>query len=204
MEVNNKIRTASVDRYCGAFRNSDWPAILTQGRKTCLESPHKILPGSNGRIENYDCFREPGLLRFLCQNPNLTLLGLYHKAEPYQHEFLTSLVLKIIISAATAEQLIDQLQSFIPVIDPSTSRINWSTKESRKNIWIWAFVCKNFVSFGFIIVFYCFLYLFKCVSGLSVFAISGDVFCTLSFYLKTLRTMSHSSWRERVVVDIFL
>jgi hypothetical protein len=37
-------------------------------------------------------------------------------------------------SAATAEQLIDQLQSFIPVIDPSTSRINWSTKESRKKL----------------------------------------------------------------------
>jgi hypothetical protein len=30
--------------------------------------------------------------------------------------------------------LIDQLQSFIPVINPSMSRINWSTKESRKKI----------------------------------------------------------------------
>ena len=74
MEVNNKIR---------AFPNSDWPENLTQGIKTCVESPHKILPRSNGRIENYDCCREPGLLRFLCQNPNLTLLGLYHKAELY-------------------------------------------------------------------------------------------------------------------------
>jgi len=60
------------------------------------------------------------------------------------------------------------------------------------------------MSFGFIIVFYCFLYLFKCVSGLLVFVISSDVFYTLSFYLRTLRTMFHFGWGERVVIDIFL
>jgi hypothetical protein len=43
-------------------------------------------------------------------------------------------------------------------------------------------------------VFCYFLYLFKCVSGLSVFAVSGDVFYTLSLYLRTLRTMSRFSW----------
>jgi hypothetical protein len=37
---------------------------------------------------------------------------------------------------------------------------------------------------------------------LSVFIVSGDVFYTLSFYLRTLRTMSHFGWGERVVVDI--
>ena len=62
------------------------------------------------------------------------------------------------------------------------------------------------MSFGFInsilFVFGSFLYLFKCVSGLSVVAVSGDVFYTLSFYLKTLRTMSRFGWGERVVVDI--
>jgi hypothetical protein len=65
------------------------------------------------------------------------------------------------------------------------------------------------VSFGFInsIIFlfflFCyFLFLFKCVSGLSVVAVSGDVFYTLPFYLKILRTMSHFGWGERVVVDI--
>jgi hypothetical protein len=42
MEVNNKIRTASVDQYCGAFLNFDWPEILTYSRKTCLKSPHLI------------------------------------------------------------------------------------------------------------------------------------------------------------------
>jgi hypothetical protein len=36
----------------------------------------------------------------------------------------------------------------------------------------------------------------------AVFVVSGDVFYTLSFYLMTLRTMSHSGWRERVVIDI--
>jgi hypothetical protein len=83
MEVNNKIRTASVDQYCGAFPNSDWPEILTRSRTTCLEIPHKILARSIGRIEKYNYCRKPGLLRFLRQNLNLTLLGSYHKAEPY-------------------------------------------------------------------------------------------------------------------------
>ena len=87
-EVNNKIRTASVDQYCGAFSNSDWPEMLTQGRKICLESPCNIWAQSNGSIENYNCCRKPGLLRILRQNPNLTLLGLYHKAELY-HNIMT-------------------------------------------------------------------------------------------------------------------
>jgi uncharacterized protein (TIGR00730 family) len=51
-----------------------------------------------------------------------------------EQNFLTSSVRQIIISAATAEQLIDQLQSFILVIDSSMSRIDWSEKESRKNL----------------------------------------------------------------------
>jgi hypothetical protein len=62
------------------------------------------------------------------------------------------------------------------------------------------------VSFGFInsiiFVFCSFLYLFKCVSGLSVVVVSGDIFYTLFFYLRTLRTISRFGWRERVVVDI--
>ncbi|KAL9343417.1 hypothetical protein Peur_063848 [Populus x canadensis] len=51
-----------------------------------------------------------------------------------EQEFLTSSARRIIISAATAEQLIDQLQSFIPIIDPSMSHIHWSTKKSRKKL----------------------------------------------------------------------
>jgi len=41
-----------------------------------------------------------------------------------EQNFLTSSVRQIIISSATAEQLINQLQSFIPVIDSSMSRID--------------------------------------------------------------------------------
>jgi hypothetical protein len=35
-----------------------------------------------------------------------------------------------------------------------------------------------------------------------VFAVSGDVFYTLSFDLRTLRILSRFGWEERVVVDI--
>jgi predicted Rossmann-fold nucleotide-binding protein len=59
---------------------------------------------------------------------------LYFLDQAVEHEFLTSSARQVIISAATTEQLIDQLQSFIPLIDPSMSRINWSTKESRKKL----------------------------------------------------------------------
>jgi len=54
--------------------------------------------------------------------------------QAVKQKFLTSSTRQIIISAATTEQLIDQLQSFIPVIDPSMSRINWSAMESRKKL----------------------------------------------------------------------
>jgi hypothetical protein len=33
-----------------------------------------------------------------------------------------------------------------------------------------------------------------------MFVVSGDVFSTLSFYLRTLRIMSRFDWGERVVV----
>jgi uncharacterized protein (TIGR00730 family) len=59
---------------------------------------------------------------------------LFFLDQAVEQEFLTSSARQIIIFAATAEQLIDQLQSFIPVIDPSMSHINWSTKESRKKL----------------------------------------------------------------------
>jgi hypothetical protein len=62
----------------------------------------------------------------------LNVNGFYDKVV--EQKFLTSSTRRIIISVATAEQLIDQLQSFILVIDPSISRINWSTKKSRKKL----------------------------------------------------------------------
>jgi len=54
--------------------------------------------------------------------------------QAMEQEFLTSSARQIIISATTTEQLIDQLPSFIPILDPSISRINWSTMESRKKL----------------------------------------------------------------------
>jgi uncharacterized protein (TIGR00730 family) len=51
-----------------------------------------------------------------------------------EHNFLTSLARQIIISAATAEQLIDLLHSFIHVIDSSMSQIDWLNKKSRKKL----------------------------------------------------------------------
>ena len=57
--------------------------------------------------------------------------------QAVEQEFLTSSARQIIISAVTAKQLIDQLQSFIPVINSSMSRISWSTKETVKSLdWI--------------------------------------------------------------------
>jgi predicted Rossmann-fold nucleotide-binding protein len=69
----------------------------------------------------------------------LNVNGFYDKLLSFldhavEQEFLTFSARQIIISAATAEQLIDQLQSFIPIIDPSMSGINWSTKESCKKL----------------------------------------------------------------------
>jgi len=51
-----------------------------------------------------------------------------------EHKFLTSSAQQIIIFAATAEQLIDQLQSLLPVIDSSMSRINWSAMDTRTKL----------------------------------------------------------------------
>jgi hypothetical protein len=69
----------------------------------------------------------------------LNVNGFYDKLlsfldQAVEQEFLTSSARQIIIFAATAEQLIDQLQSFISIIDPSMSCINWSTKESYKKL----------------------------------------------------------------------
>jgi hypothetical protein len=60
---------------------------------------------------------------------NTLLSFLDHAVE---QQFLTFSARQILISAATAEQLIDDLQSFIPVVDSSMSRLNWSITECRK------------------------------------------------------------------------
>jgi uncharacterized protein (TIGR00730 family) len=98
------------------------------------------LPGGLGTLE--EIFHISSWAQLHIHHKPIGLLnvnGFYDKLLSFldhavEQEFLTSSARQIIISAATAEQLIDQLQSFIPVINASMSHINWSTKESRKKI----------------------------------------------------------------------
>jgi len=98
------------------------------------------LPGGLGTLE--EIFHISSWAQLHIHHKPICLLnvnGFYDKLlsfldQALEHKFLTSSARQIIISAATAEQLIDQLQSFIPIIDPSMSRINWLTKESCKTL----------------------------------------------------------------------
>ena len=49
-----------------------------------------------------------------------------------EQKFLTQAARRILISASTAEELIDQLQAFVPVIDPIISQIDWSNKDNSR------------------------------------------------------------------------
>jgi len=62
---------------------------------------------------------------------NTLLSFLDHAVE---QQFLTFSALQILISATTAEQLIDELQSFILVVDSFMSRLNWSITERCKKL----------------------------------------------------------------------
>jgi predicted Rossmann-fold nucleotide-binding protein len=62
---------------------------------------------------------------------NTLLSFLDHVVE---QQFLTFSARQILISATIAEQLIDALQSFIPVVDSSMSRLNWLITEHRKKL----------------------------------------------------------------------
>jgi hypothetical protein len=117
--------------------------------------------------------------------------------QAVEHEFLTFSAWQIIISAATAEQLIDQLQSFNPVIDPSMSRINWSPMKSRKklrldlSLRLW-----NLVSFGFInSILFCFVisYIF-----LSVFQVCQCSLFQVMSSILYLSTLGH--WEQCLVL----
>jgi len=100
-----------------------------------------------------------------------------------EQEFLTSSALQIIIYAATTEQLIDQLQSFIPIIDPSMSRIYWSTRESHKKLILdLSLRLLILVSFGFInSILFCFVISYICLSVFQVCQCS--LFQVMSFVL---------------------
>ena len=62
---------------------------------------------------------------------NTLLSFLDHVVE---QQFLTFSARQILIFAAIVEQLIDELQSFILVVDSSMSRLNWSITEHRKKL----------------------------------------------------------------------
>jgi hypothetical protein len=98
------------------------------------------LPGGLGTLE--EIFHISSWAQLHIHHKPIGLLnvnGFYDKLlsfldQAVEQEFLTSSARRIIISAATVEQLIDQLQSFIPIIDPSMSHIHWSTEKSRKKL----------------------------------------------------------------------
>jgi len=98
------------------------------------------LPGGLGTLE--EIFHISSWAQLYIHHKHIGQLnvnGFYDKLLSFldhavEQEFLTYLARQIIIFAAIAEQLIEQLQSFIPVIDPSMSHINWSIKESRKKL----------------------------------------------------------------------
>ena len=98
------------------------------------------LPGGLGTLEEiFHIFSQAQLHIHHKPIGLLNVNGFYDKLVSFldqavEQEFLTSSARQIIISAATAEQLIDQLQSVIPVIDPYMSRLDWSTKGSRKKL----------------------------------------------------------------------
>ena len=99
-----------------------------------------VLPGGLGTLE--EIFHISSWVQLHIHHKHIGLLnvnGFYDNLlsfldQAMEYKFLTSSARQIIISAATVEQLIDQLQSLIPVIDPSKSRINYSTMESRKKL----------------------------------------------------------------------
>jgi len=152
------------------------------------------LPGGLGTLE--EIFHISSWAQLHIHHKPIGLLnvnGFYDKLlsfldQAVEQEFLTSLARRIIISAAAAEQLIDQLQSLIPIIDPSMSRIHWSTEKSRKklrldlSLHLW-----NLVSFGFInVLLFCFVISYICLSMFQVCQYSLFQVMSSILYLSTL------------------
>jgi len=110
---------------------------------------------------------------------------LFFLDQVVEQKFL-SLARQIIISAATAEQLIDQLQSFILVIDPFMSRINWSSKESRKKLRLdLSLRCETLCLF---VILFCFVISYIC---LSVFQVCQCLLFQVMSSILYLSTLGH-------------
>jgi len=98
------------------------------------------LPGGLGISEEIFHFSSWAMLT-IHQKPIglLNVNGFYNNLlslidHAVEQQFLTFSARQILISAATAEQFIDELQSFIPVVDYSMSWINWSITKCRKKL----------------------------------------------------------------------
>jgi len=98
------------------------------------------LPGGLGTLEEIFHISSWAQLN-IQQKPKglLNVNGFYNTLLSFldhvvEQQFLTFSVRQILISAATTEQLIDELQSFIPIVDSSISRLNWSIMERCKKL----------------------------------------------------------------------
>jgi hypothetical protein len=98
------------------------------------------LPGGLGTLEEIFHISSWAQLK-IQQKPKglLNVNGFYNTLLSFldhvvEQQFLTFSVRQILISAATTEQLIDELQSFIPIVDSSISRLNWSIMERCKKL----------------------------------------------------------------------
>ena len=122
--IGEELKVSSMhERMSKMIANSDAFIALPGGFGT-LEEIFQILSWTQLNIHqkpigllNVDGFYD-GLLAFLD-----------HVVE---QKFLTQAARKILISASTADELIDQLQAFVPVIDPIISQIDWSNKDNSR------------------------------------------------------------------------
>jgi len=85
------------------------------------------LPGGLGTLEEIFHISSWAQLHIHYKPVGMLINGFYDNFlslldHAVEQKFLTSSARQIIISAATTEQLIDQLQSFIPVIDSSMTQ----------------------------------------------------------------------------------
>ena len=54
------------------------------------------------------------------------------RAEAKRHEFVTKSVHDIFLAATKAEELIDQILAFEPILDPIRSKLDWSDNDHGK------------------------------------------------------------------------
>jgi uncharacterized protein (TIGR00730 family) len=124
--VGEKLQVSTMSKRLSIMFNHDDAFIALPGGLGILEEIFHISSWAQLNIHQ----KPIGLLN-VNGFSNTLLSFLDHAVE---QQFLTFSARQILISATTAEQLIDELQSFIPVVDSSMSRLNWSITERRKKL----------------------------------------------------------------------